>query len=216
MPRAVEVRRNRTLNLTPISLMCNSNIQYKHYRDYVKFTETIHSLIIDDLMQDKENADEVFGREPFVDEVILKAFSPERGGWQRRAHFNLVLEIYHQVDTYSLVKLRDRMKDFLDESFQQSKGWNVWVTLSKQWDVNYAIKEERWAQNDAVDHEDPEYLRLASDKEVYEITENMETMRLVDFKNDYLPGTKVRPYNAPRKVRQAVETNSDSDDSSTT
>jgi hypothetical protein len=165
------------------------------------------------MFKDQENSDEVWGREPFVDEVVLKVFSPEIGKKQKRGHFNLVVEIYHQIDAYSLSKLRQRVIEFLDENYNQSNGWNVWVTLSKQYDVNYGNKEERWAKNDDVDHNDPEYLRLADDRDIYELTDKMNTIRLMDMKNNYIPGTKSRPYNKWARAKKADDNNNNESES---
>ena len=117
------------LNLTAISIMANSNIPMKDNNRYMMFKKDMRYLIKDRLMTDMDAANEIWGREPFVEEVRGLAFAAERGHKYHRAHFNLSVELWHSVPNYSLNKLRLRIQDWLNENYGIAKNWNVFIRL---------------------------------------------------------------------------------------
>ena len=175
MPRTTIINGKDHLNLTEVAFMCNSNIHFYYKHEYEQFKDRLKNKINDDLFGDSKSMDEVFGKEPFVDEVRRKAFAVEIGAKQRRGHFNFVVEIWHQVQKYSIPKLRIRLKEWLDKNIKESSGWNVFSRRLKESNkINYANKEERWKYNDEINQDDPEVERLSEeDKEIVELTTDM-------------------------------------------
>jgi hypothetical protein len=109
---------------------------------YDVFQRAIDVLVHHKLQTDDEAA-EVFGEEPLVDEVRFVSFATEKGEKYHKAHFNLQVDIWHYVQFYSIHKLRKRMKEWLKKMYKPERNWNVFVSLMNEKRTNYANKEER-------------------------------------------------------------------------
>jgi hypothetical protein len=148
--------------------MLNSNQQVRNANQWRAFKALLTKLIKTDLFNNNENAEEVFGRDPWVDSVTLRNLGPEAGKRQFRGHAHMTVEIRHRVPKYSLDKLRIRMKDYIYQ--QTGMSWNVRTNLMNMYQENYNNKEERWASNDTQDQSDPECERLSDGRPMIEIT----------------------------------------------
>jgi hypothetical protein len=127
--------------LTSVMFMCNSN-EAMGEESYSAFQRAIDLLIHHKLTQEDE-AEEVFGKPPLVDEVEFIAYATEIGDKYKKAHFNLQVDIWHYVERYSVNKLRKRMKEWLDTYYTPKRNWNVFCSLLKRSRTNYANKDLR-------------------------------------------------------------------------
>jgi hypothetical protein len=176
MPRVVNVS-TQNLNYTAVSFMCNSNQGFKYRDQFNEFKARIKEIVQDDLLGNQEAVEEVFGADPWVDEIKATSFAVEIGHTRNRGHFNLDVEIWHKVPKYSVGKLNDRMKAFLNDKYPLPKGsWNVWTTLRKGGErINYSNKEVRWDENDKTEY-DAELERLSDERDMNEVINEVGDM----------------------------------------
>ncbi len=160
-----------TRNVTQVVLTCNSNLSEARY-SYSAFASEMFDLCTH-LFESEAAQSEVFGDTEVVELVDANGPHVEVGGKLHRLHFNLEVELRHQLQLYSLPKLAKRMREHLNREWPESKGWHVWVNLVDRRMSNYANKEGRWEENDraagAFDEELLARLTL-DDREVVEQT----------------------------------------------
>jgi hypothetical protein len=186
MPRNVVAEDHESLNLTHVYFMCNTNQPVRSQEAWDTFKTDTDLLVKTALFQDAEAMDTVFGKAPLVDTVSREQYAAEVGHRKFRGHFNLSVKIWHQVDKYSVGKLRLRLADWLDETHPLPRGrWNVLYRLGKTYLENYSNKEQRREANaDAKDSDPEEYERLADDREMHTIEnalgDSLQALRLND------------------------------------
>lgn len=134
-------------------------------------------------------AAEIFGSDRFVESPVeVSSFGAEKGSQKHRTHFNIVIRLRHAIPLYSVKKLNERMKAFLDRElseFINGGRWALYGKLVGGYGHNYAIKDERWGMNmDFLeDHgNDAEVLRLSTDGAVMETVNEYKNARYFTWK----------------------------------
>ncbi len=120
-----------------------------------------------DLIQDADAIKEIFGDRQFVNKPAIMSVGVEKGSAKHRTHFNLVVSFKHSIPLYSVKKLNQRFKQWLDQELGHfiTGGWALFGKLVGGYAHNYAIKDTRWEANLRFleDHgNDPEVIRLSS------------------------------------------------------
>jgi hypothetical protein len=183
-----ETRKNY-LNKTSVNFMCNSNKYTPTKADFQTWANNVIPAIDRGLFDSAGEVDKVFGRSPLVDEVILHGINAEVGK-PLRAHINIGVTILHQVPKYSIKKLRERLKAWLDLNVPLERGtWNVHQRLRPMYHDNYNNKDVRWANNDQVQQdydEDDEMQRLQIEDKTMKEVENLagDLIRVLDLEGN--------------------------------
>lgn len=143
-------------NVTRFFLVANSNVSSERFSalDFAEDMDDLFALMVG------EDAGEVFGDSEWVQVTAADGPHVEVGAKQHRLHFNAVITLKHQVGGYSIGKLKKRIKAYLDENWNESRGWHVHVRLLQDAQrENYANKDVRIPANEAALEEiDPDLL----------------------------------------------------------
>lgn len=136
-------------NTTIVSLTMNANFALNTQEELEEFDEEMQQLLLRDLAQ-PINRQKVFGNVKLVKKVKFANFESDIGDKYRKAHVHLTVTIKHRVQKYSVVKLAERLKNWLDENYTRSHGWYVHAKLVKAKELNYNNKHSRHAMNQQV------------------------------------------------------------------
>lgn len=138
-------------NITHVMITANSNVPSEKY-GYPAFADDMWELW-NELFASSESMTEVFGDPALVKVHDANGPHVEVGGQQRRLHFNIEIELRHQVASYNLRGLKHRLRKYLNANWTESRGWHVWLRLIDRKLSNYSNKEARRAANDAAAEE---------------------------------------------------------------
>ncbi len=151
------------LNITAVSLTCNSNIA-PGTPEYAQDLMDMFKQLFQTILSTGQAVQWIFGNKDKIKKIQVNSISPEIGSVQKRVHINLNVTLQHVVPRYSVTKLAKRLKEFLDYNDTPSKGWHVHARLGDRRGENYDTKVDRWANNDRVDkNTDEEIKRLSTD-----------------------------------------------------
>lgn len=188
-----------SLNLTAFHLTANSNKPVHTEKAYNEISDYLEGVFKNQILGDEEVASEIFGDHPWVQSVSVKSFGVELGSVQHRAHAHIVIHIKHRVPTYSLNKLRERMRTWLNKNCLEHgiKGWHLYTKLIPAYQINYANKEDRWDANDSVEGtaDEDEKARLEDDRDLLELTKGMKTLRVLEGNEHIVDNKGHRSYN---------------------
>lgn len=154
------------------------------------------------------NLEEIVGKDPYIKKISTKNLNFEVGKKFHRLHAHFILSIQHYVNKYSISKLRERIKDWMDENGRAlEKSWAVYLTLAPTFKENYASKEARKLKADQLEDKDPEELERLSDgreEKTYKV-HNKEVSALSAKEILSVAETGKRTYNTPKKLDLVAE-----------
>lgn len=136
----------RLLNTTRVMYTVNTNTMHLSQIDLSSYGQHFMDMI-DRLYDDDEEAAEVFGDSNYVDwEITTNPIVVEVGSKFHRSHVHFNLTLKHCLPNYSIRKLNQRFKEYID-AFPTPDGMEpikhaVFSRLNG-WDDNYANKELR-------------------------------------------------------------------------
>lgn len=137
------------INTTRVMYTINTNTMHLTQGEIDAYGAHFMSMI-DALYDDGESGEEVFGASEYVDWEVNGNPSVEIGDKFHRTHVHFNVTIRHALPNYSVRKLSERLKQFLDDftppEGQQQFRHAVFARLNG-WDENYANKYQRWAAN---------------------------------------------------------------------
>lgn len=146
---------------TKVLVTINPNKSAKTVQKYQELRDTLIDILKD---LEQNDIEQVTGTEPYVKKISTKNLGIEIGSKYKRVHAHFILSIKHYVEHYSIKKLRERLKDWLDENGRAlSKNWYVNLKIINAYEENYANKEARKAAAIARENEDPDELNRLSD-----------------------------------------------------
>jgi hypothetical protein len=155
------------LNITVVQFTANTNFSLQTQEQLDDFTEEMKQLFLIDIQPFQE---ELFGDEFLVPSVEISSFEADIGDKFHKAHVHFVVTLKHKLQKYSVKKLKDRVKNWLNQQYTRSKGWYVYTVLMDFRRANYANKHGRDAANQEVD-EMAEYQdeieRLSDDRQLF-------------------------------------------------
>lgn len=205
-------KESRTLNTTTVSITANSNKALYTSDAFSEWESEIELLLKEGLFGDPKSMSVVFGAPLWIHKVTVKSFGPELGSQQHRAHFHMVVEILHRFGKYSIRKLRERFKSWLNENYGASKGvmgWNIYFKLVPTYQSNYANKESRWALNDLIEESvkpsDPGFAekeRLEDDRPMSRVPGRKKEIRVLQGNEDKVDSEGRRDYNKTETEQQ--------------
>lgn len=178
-PQTAEVELEERPTKTKVHLMINTN---KHYSEQqLASKKRVFGNIIDDWAD--RGLEFTVGQDYWIQSVDLAEESAlEVGGKFGRLHAHLVLTITHYVHKYSVPKLRERVKEWLDQNGRDlATSWNVFFRKD-----NSTYRFENYASKVAR--------KRMSDRKLEEASQSMkgEYYRLVD--DDYIePREELQP-----------------------
>lgn len=137
------------LNTTRVMYTINTNTMHLSEAEVEAYAAHFYDMIIT-LHEDIEESEQVFGSERYVDWEFTTDPAVEIGGRFHRTHVHFNLTLKHALPKYSIRKLNQRFKDYIDNfpvpDGMQPVSHAIYAKLSGYQD-NYANKEQRWAAN---------------------------------------------------------------------
>lgn len=154
-------------NLTSIFFVINSNVgvQNRTPDQLNELRDSFDDHIMNYLLQSPAAMSKVFGETPLVESLRVERFDWEVGDKVHRLHANLIVTIHHHVKNYSVDKVNQRLREWLNaQEMPPAKGWYVHSFLVDRRAENYANKNKRAEKNNEIEQDEDleqEFSRLA-------------------------------------------------------
>src|SRR5687768_2158554 len=112
---------------TTIYFVLNSQISMKGLSEgqVTEIGDEVDDFLMDNLLQNGTVLANIFGKKPLVKSISVDRLDWEIGNKMHRLHANLVVTIHHHVGKYSIEKINDRLRLWLNAQDTRSNGWHV-------------------------------------------------------------------------------------------
>ena len=117
----INFRANNRNNFTIIAFQFNSNMRILTQQQFDDFEKEVTDLFQNKLQQ---YSDWLFGNAALIKNVTFESFGVEVGDVQKRGHIHTTVRIEHKVPNYSISKLKQRFKLWLD-THGPGNGWSA-------------------------------------------------------------------------------------------
>lgn len=135
-------------NITSVFITANPNIVVNDAGQLADFKELMNDIWRNDVFGDAKATGEIFGEPPLVKRIKRSAYAAEVGSHFHRGHVHMVVEIQHTIPRYSHLRLKWRLRNYLNREHSEAIGghsWYVNVRLNNTSQINYTNKEARKA-----------------------------------------------------------------------